>query len=67
MQVLKNKKNDWAGAKVPAKAGLQEEGIKDKELEKVEIFQQGFEGGAMPLARRLPKFGFTNAPFQSGV
>ena len=24
----------------------------------------GFEGGAMPLARRLPKFGWTNAPFK---
>lgn len=25
---------------------------------------RGFEGGQMPLARRLPKFGFTNAPFK---
>ena len=24
----------------------------------------GFEGGAMPLARRLPKFGWTNASFK---
>lgn len=24
----------------------------------------GFEGGSMPLARRLPKFGWTNAPFK---
>lgn len=25
---------------------------------------RGFEGGQMPLARRLPKFGFTNAKFK---
>ena len=26
--------------------------------------KRGFEGGQMPLHRRLPKRGFTNAPFQ---
>lgn len=26
--------------------------------------RRGFEGGQMPLARRLPKFGFTNAKFK---
>lgn len=26
----------------------------------------GFEGGQMPLTRRIPKRGFTNAPFQQG-
>lgn len=25
--------------------------------------RRGFEGGQTPLTRRLPKFGFTNAPF----
>ena len=27
----------------------------------------GFEGGQMPLSRRLPKRGFTNAPFKKEV
>lgn len=27
----------------------------------------GFEGGQMPLVRRIPKFGFTNAPFKKDV
>ncbi|MEW5952241.1 MAG: 50S ribosomal protein L15 [Bacillota bacterium] len=27
----------------------------------------GFEGGQMPLARRLPKRGFTNAPFKKEI
>ena len=65
IQALKNKKNDWAGGKALAKAELLLEGIKDKELERAETLPAGFEGGAMPLARRLPKFGFTNAPFKT--
>ncbi len=27
----------------------------------------GFEGGQMPLVRRIPKYGFTNAPFKKDV
>ena len=27
--------------------------------------RRGFEGGQTPLVRRLPKFGFTNVPFQT--
>lgn len=27
--------------------------------------KRGFEGGQMPMARRLPKFGFTNAKFKT--
>ncbi len=29
--------------------------------------RRGFEGGQMPLQRRLPKRGFTNAPFSAKV
>ncbi len=28
---------------------------------------RGFEGGQMPMARRMPKWGFTNAAFQEDI
>lgn len=46
------------------KGGTSGRGHKGQRARKSGNRPAGFEGGAMPLARRLPKFGFTNAPFK---
>ncbi len=43
-------------------AGKGHKGQKARSGGKVQV---GFEGGQMPLMRRLPKFGFTNAQFKN--
>ena len=46
------------------KGGTSTRGHKGQRARKSGNCPAGFEGGAMPLARRLPKFGFTNTPFK---
>lgn len=46
------------------KGGTSGRGHKGQRARKSGNLPAGFEGGAMPLARRLPKYGFTNAPFK---
>ena len=40
-------------------------GHKGQKARKGGSIKRGFEGGQMPMARRLPKFGFTNAQFKT--
>ena len=47
------------------KGGTSGRGHKGQRARKSGNVPPGFEGGAMPLARRLPKFGWTNAPFKT--
>ena len=47
------------------KGGTSTRGHKGQRARKSGNLPAGFEGGAMPLARRLPKYGFTNAPFKT--
>ena len=47
------------------KGGTSTRGHKGQRARKSGNAPAGFEGGAMPLARRLPKFGFTNARFKT--
>ena len=46
------------------KGGTSTRGHKGQRARKSGNAPAGFEGGAMPLARRLPKFGFNNARFK---
>ena len=46
--------------KVPEKEVLLQEDIKELNQDRVTITKIGFEGGQMPLQRRVPKFGFKN-------
>lgn len=59
----KYKKRKGRG-KGSGKGGTSARGHKGQRARKSGNLPAGFEGGAMPLARRLPKFGFTNAPFK---
>ena len=59
----KQKKRKGRG-KGSGKGGTSARGHKGQRARKSGNLPAGFEGGAMPLARRLPKFGFTNAPFK---
>lgn len=47
------------------KGGTSTRGHKGQRARKSGNLPAGFEGGTMPLARRLPKFGFTNAAFKT--
>ena len=60
----KQKKRRGRG-KGSGKGGTSARGHKGQRARKSGNAPAGFEGGAMPLARRLPKFGFTNAPFKT--
>lgn len=60
----KAKKRKGRG-KGSGKGGTSARGHKGQKARKSGNPPAGFEGGAMPLARRLPKFGFTNAPFKT--
>ena len=46
------------------KGGTSGKGHKGQKARKGAGIPPGFEGGGMPLSRRLPKFGFTNARFK---
>ena len=46
------------------KGGTSGKGHKGQKARKGVSIPAGFEGGTMPLSRRLPKFGFTNARFK---
>ena len=46
------------------KGGASTRGHKGQRARKSGNRPAGFEGGSMPLVRRLPKFGFTNARFK---
>lgn len=46
------------------KGGTSTKGHKGQKARSGVNIPRGFEGGQMPLARRLPKFGFTNADFK---
>ena len=60
----KKKKKRKGRGKGSGKGGTSARGHKGQRARKSGNLPAGFEGGAMPLARRLPKFGFTNAPFK---
>lgn len=60
----KQKKRKGRG-KGSGKGGTSARGHKGQKARKSGNLPAGFEGGAMPLARRLPKFGFSNAPFKT--
>ena len=46
------------------KGGTSTKGHKGQKARKGAHIPAGFEGGGMPLSRRLPKFGWTNARFK---
>ncbi len=46
------------------KGGTSTKGHKGQKARSGVNIPRGFEGGQMPLVRRLPKFGFTNADFK---
>lgn len=46
------------------KGGTSTKGHKGQKARSGVNIPRGFEGGQMPLTRRLPKFGFTNADFK---
>ena len=54
----------WGRGKGSGKGGTSTKGHKGQKARKSGNIPAGFEGGSMPLARRLPKFGFTNARFK---
>lgn len=47
------------------KGGTSTKGHKGQKARKGVSIKSGFEGGTMPLSRRLPKFDFTNARFKT--
>ncbi len=59
----RNKKRLGRG-KGSGKGGTSTKGHKGQKARKSGNIPAGFEGGSMPLSRRLPKFGFTNARFK---
>ncbi|MCY4321003.1 MAG: 50S ribosomal protein L15 [Bdellovibrionaceae bacterium] len=61
----KKQKKRLGRGKGSGKGGISTRGHKGQRARKSGNAPAGFEGGAMPLARRLPKFGFTNAPFKT--
>lgn len=61
---VKQKKRKGRG-KGSGKGGTSTRGHKGQRSRKSGNAPAGFEGGAMPLVRRIPKFGFTNAPFKT--
>ena len=61
----KKRKKRLGRGKGSGKGGTSGKGHKGQKARKSGNLPPGFEGGAMPLARRLPKFGWTNAPFKA--
>jgi len=61
----KKQKKRLGRGKGSGKGGTSTRGHKGQRARKSGNAPAGFEGGAMPLARRLPKFGFTNARFKT--
>jgi len=59
--LLKKKKRIGRGGERGGTSGKGHKGQKARAGSKIRV---GFEGGQMPLFRRLPKRGFTNAPFK---
>jgi large subunit ribosomal protein L15 len=57
----RKRKGRGTGSGLGKTAGRGQDGQKSRSGGGVRI---GFEGGQMPLARRLPKRGFSNAPFK---
>ncbi len=53
-------KKELVADKVPEKEVLLQEDIKELNQDRVYHTKIGFEGGQMPLQRRVPKFGFKN-------
>jgi large subunit ribosomal protein L15 len=47
------------------KGGTSTKGGKGQKARKGTPIRRGFEGGQTPLIRRLPKFGFSNQPFET--
>jgi large subunit ribosomal protein L15 len=47
------------------KGGTSTKGGKGQKARKGAPIRRGFEGGQTPLMRRMPKVGFTNAPFKN--
>ena len=47
------------------KGGTATKGHKGQKARTGGTVRRGFEGGQSPMARRLPKFGFTNATFKT--
>lgn len=47
------------------KGGTSTKGGKGQKARKGAPIRRGFEGGQTPLIRRMPKVGFTNAPFKT--
>ena len=47
------------------KGGTSTKGGKGQKARKGAPIRRGFEGGQTPLIRRMPKVGFTNAPFRT--
>lgn len=47
------------------KGGTSTKGGKGQKARKGAPIRRGFEGGQTPLIRRMPKVGFTNAPFRN--
>ena len=60
----KKQKKRLGRGKGSGKGGTSTRGHKGQRSRKSGNLPAGFEGGTMPLARRLPKFGWTNAPFK---
>ena len=51
--------------KASGKGGTSSKGHKGQKARSGVKIPRGFEGGQMPLVRRLPKFGFTNKKFKT--
>jgi large subunit ribosomal protein L15 len=62
--LTKKRKRVGRGGKRGGTSGKGHKGQKARSGGKIDV---GFEGGQMPLYRRLPKRGFTNVPFQEIV
>ena len=60
----KKQKKRVGRGKGSGKGGTSTRGHKGQRARKSGNRPAGFEGGAMPLVRRLPKFGWTNARFK---
>ena len=60
----KKQKKRLGRGKGSGKGGTSTKGNKGQKARKSGNLPAGFEGGSIPLSRRLPKYGFTNAPFK---
>ena len=60
----RKKKKRLGRGKGSGKGGTSTKGHKGQKARKSGTIPAGFEGGGMPLSRRLPKFGFSNARFK---